>query len=267
MRTQERRTGARQERRDRSRGVDDGCASRSRPTTWAAAPDRRAMYVPRSVRRPARPTPRCSSEVEQFLYPPGGAARRKRWQDWIDLFADDGVYWMPVEPRADRLARRAVDLRRGQADDGVRMGRAAASRTPGRRRRCGAPTTSSPTSSIEARRRRRRSRVRSRFQMMELRRDDVRHFGGSYRHIVVRTAEGLRIRLQRVDMMNGQAPYDYVLQGLGLDAAAVPVPLLLARARPPLNRRLWSRGLRLRRSWACGVGLLFIVGRGNRIRP
>ena len=54
--------------------------------------------------------------------------------------------------------------------------------------------------------------VRSRFQMMELRRDKVRHFGGTYRHTLRRTKTGLRIVLQRVDLFNGQAPYDYVLQ-------------------------------------------------------
>ena len=49
--------------------------------------------------------------------------------------------------------------------------------------------------------------------MMELRRDTVRHFGGSYRHTLVRDASGqLRIRLQRVDLFNAQAPFDYVLQ-------------------------------------------------------
>ena len=48
--------------------------------------------------------------------------------------------------------------------------------------------------------------------MMEMRRDEVRHFGGTYRHQLVRTGQGLRIRLQRVDMMNGQAAYEYVLQ-------------------------------------------------------
>jgi 3-phenylpropionate/cinnamic acid dioxygenase small subunit len=56
-------------------------------------------------------------------------------------------------------------------------------------------------------------RVRSRFHLMELRRDTVRHFGGSYRHTLVRDAAGaLKIRLQRVDLFNGQAPFDYVLQ-------------------------------------------------------
>jgi 3-phenylpropionate/cinnamic acid dioxygenase small subunit len=54
--------------------------------------------------------------------------------------------------------------------------------------------------------------VRSRFHMMELRRDDVRHFAGSYRHHLKKTSDGFRIQLQRVDMTNAQAAYDYVLQ-------------------------------------------------------
>jgi len=54
--------------------------------------------------------------------------------------------------------------------------------------------------------------VRSRFQMMELRRDDLRHFGGSYLHTLVKIRNQYRIKLQRVDMTNAQAAYDYVLQ-------------------------------------------------------
>jgi hypothetical protein len=47
---------------------------------------------------------------------------------------------------------------------------------------------------------------------MELRRDDVRHFAGSYVHHLKKTKDGYRIKLQRVDMTNAQAAYDYVLQ-------------------------------------------------------
>ena len=55
--------------------------------------------------------------------------------------------------------------------------------------------------------------VRSRFHMMELRRDAIRHFGGRYTHTLVRDAAGaLRIQLQRVDLFNSQASFDYVLQ-------------------------------------------------------
>ena len=37
-------------------------------------------------------------EVEQFLYRQAELLDRKRWQDYIDLFTDDGVYWMPADP-------------------------------------------------------------------------------------------------------------------------------------------------------------------------
>ena len=55
-------------------------------------------------------------------------------------------------------------------------------------------------------------RVRSRFQMVELRRDSLRHFAGTYRHTLKRQGDEFKIALQRVDLLNGQAPFDYVLQ-------------------------------------------------------
>ena len=47
---------------------------------------------------------------------------------------------------------------------------------------------------------------------MELRRDTVRMLGGSYGHTLLRTPDGFRIQLQRVDLINAQAPWDYVIQ-------------------------------------------------------
>ena len=34
-------------------------------------------------------------EVEQFLYRQAACLDGKQWQEWIDLFAPDGIYWMP----------------------------------------------------------------------------------------------------------------------------------------------------------------------------
>ena len=117
-------------------------------------------------------------EVEQFLYRQAELLDGKHWQAFIDLFADERRLLDAGDARADRVGRLAVDLRRGQADDGDPEGPRLASERAGRRRRCGRPTTSSATS--------RSSRatattidVRSRFHMMELRRDAVRHFGGT----------------------------------------------------------------------------------------
>ena len=54
--------------------------------------------------------------------------------------------------------------------------------------------------------------VRPRFHMMELRRDNLRHFGGACGHTLVRKGGGFAIKLRRVDMFNSQATYDYELR-------------------------------------------------------
>jgi hypothetical protein len=48
--------------------------------------------------------------------------------------------------------------------------------------------------------------------MVEYRRDKHRQFSGTYRHTLVRENGDWRIKLQRVDLFNPQAIYDYVLQ-------------------------------------------------------
>ena len=40
-------------------------------------------------------------EVERFLYFQAEVLDERRWEDWLDLFADDGVYWMPASKNQD----------------------------------------------------------------------------------------------------------------------------------------------------------------------
>jgi 3-phenylpropionate/cinnamic acid dioxygenase small subunit len=54
--------------------------------------------------------------------------------------------------------------------------------------------------------------VRSRFHALELRRDVPRHFAGSYRHWLVEENGDFKIRLQRVDLLNVNGSFDYVIQ-------------------------------------------------------
>ena len=151
-------------------------------------------------------------EVEQFLYRQADLLDGKRWQDWIDLFAPDGVYWMPPEPSHKTWEGMPAIFAEDRNLMDVRMKRVlhpdAWSQRPLWETNHVVSNVviqkASPKGEIE---------VRSRFHMMELRRDDVRHFGGSYRHTLERDATGaLRVKLQRVDLFNGQAPFDYVLQ-------------------------------------------------------
>jgi len=149
-------------------------------------------------------------EVETFLFRQAALLDAKDWQAFIDCFTDDGVYWMPVElgqsgwelePSIFAEDRLMMEIRMRRLDHPN-----AWSQAPmwGTNHIVGNVILESVSdASVQ---------VYSRFQMMELRRDNVRHFGGTYRHTLRRTGAGLKVQLQRVDMMNGQATYDYVLQ-------------------------------------------------------
>lgn len=185
----------------------------------AIAPDHLPRAVPSVV--PARPmkppvVPATGvagdtlREIEQFLYRQSELLDNKLWQDYIDLFTDDGVYWMPVTPDQTEWEGSPSIFAEDKYMMEVRMGRVthptAWSQVP-------MWTTSHVLGNVVI-----ESDsgehwiVRSRFHMMELRRDTVRHFGGAYRHTLVRQRGELKIKLQRVDMFNAQAPFDYVLQ-------------------------------------------------------
>jgi 3-phenylpropionate/cinnamic acid dioxygenase small subunit len=149
--------------------------------------------------------------VEQFLYRQAELLDRKQWQDWIDLFTSDGVYWMPPEPSYQTWDGTPAIFAEDRNLMTVRMNRVlhpdAWSQRP-------LWETNHVVSNVSIQKVGKNGdiEVRSRFHMMELRRDDVRHFAGSYSHSLVKTKDGYRIKLQRVDMTNAQAAYDYVLQ-------------------------------------------------------
>ncbi len=149
--------------------------------------------------------------VEQFLYRQADLLDSKRWEDWIGLFTEDGVYWMPPEPSYTTWDGTPAIFAEDKNLMRVRMGRVLHPDAWSQRPLWGTNHVvsnvvlekTSPNGDVIA---------RSRFHMMELRRDDVRHFAGSYLHQLKKTREGYRIKLQRVDMTNSQAAYDYVLQ-------------------------------------------------------
>ena len=148
--------------------------------------------------------------VEQFLFAQSELLDHKHWQDYLNLFADDGVYWMPVTGDQTEWEGSPSIFAEDKPMMRVRMGRVthpnAWSQAPmwATNHVIGNVVIESENAKETV--------VRSRFHMMELRRDNVRHFGGTYRHTLVKSGAGFKIKLQRVDMFNSQAPYDYVLQ-------------------------------------------------------
>ena len=148
--------------------------------------------------------------VEQLLFQQSELLDGKHWGAYIDLFEDDGIYWMPVAPEQtewqDSPSIFAEDKRMMQ----IRMGRVthpnAWSQAPnwGTSHVLGNVVIEAAGESEIT--------VRSRFHMIELRRDNLRHFAGTYRHTLRVHGAQFKIALQRVDMLNAQAPFDYVLQ-------------------------------------------------------
>jgi 3-phenylpropionate/cinnamic acid dioxygenase small subunit len=155
--------------------------------------------------------PELQQEVERFLYRQAELLDGKHWQAFIDLFQPQGVYWMPVLPaQTDWEGQPSIfaedvllmEIRKGRVSHPNAWSQAPMWET----NHLVSHVAIESLSGNEI-------KVRSRFHLMELRRDNVRHFGGRYQHWLVRASDGaLQIKLQRVDMFNSQAPYDYVLQ-------------------------------------------------------
>jgi 3-phenylpropionate/cinnamic acid dioxygenase small subunit len=150
-------------------------------------------------------------EVEQFLYRQSELLDTKQWQDWIDLFTEEGVYWMPADPAHQHWDGVPSIFAEDKKLMVVRMKRVLHPDAWSQRPLWG---TNHVVSNVTVQKHETNGdvSVRSRFHMMELRRDDVRHFAGSYLHQLKNTTDGYRIKQQRVDMVNAQATYDYVLQ-------------------------------------------------------
>jgi len=151
-------------------------------------------------------------EVEALLYRQSEALDNKEWKAFIDLFAADGMYWMPPAPHYTTWDGAPSIFAEDRDMMTVRMKRVTHPHAWSQQPEWG---TNHVVSNVVVEKIDPKSgdvHVRSRFHMVELRRDELRHFAGSYRHHLKRTKDGLRIKLQRVDMVNAQAPYEYVLQ-------------------------------------------------------
>jgi len=181
-------------------------------TEWAEQID---GAPPPSKKVPPLPVAKVAQElqtaVEQFLYRQAEILDDKHWDEWLDLFTTDGRYWMPAseeQTTGDGMANvfyEDLDLMKVRIKR-VNHPRAWSQKPP--HKHCHLVSNvviekHDPASGDIV--------VRSRFHMAEFRRDNVRHFVGKYRHELKKTPNGYKIKLQRVDLVNAEGPYEYVL--------------------------------------------------------
>ena len=177
----------------------------------------RKSFAKKSTAAKTRAAPRRPNghdtlrDVEQLLYRQAECLDGKRWQDFIELFTEDGTYWMPAEPQqttGDGVPSIFWEDRNLMT---VRLKRLTHPRAWSQKTAWGTNHVVGNVT-IEKEDANGDLVVRSRFHMMEFRNDTTRHFAGSYIHHLKKTKAGHRIKLQRVDMVNAEGPYEYVLQ-------------------------------------------------------
>jgi len=141
--------------------------------------------------------------VEQFLFHEARLLDERRWDEWLALFAPDGMYWAPLE--------------RGQTDpvnrvslfyENAMLRSVRARRLNERNAWSQQPVTQTQhlvgNVQIEAADGAAVT-VRSAFHMIEWHRGEQRLLGGTYTHSLIREAAGFKIALKRVDLVNCDA--------------------------------------------------------------
>lgn len=143
--------------------------------------------------------------IEQFLYDEAALLDNPDLDRWIELYTEDGTYWMPVvENQQDPLNHVSIFY-----DDRVMM--------EVRRRNFVHPRAASKDHKVRSshiignvRMRGNNDRgdlvVTSNFQALVYYRNEQRAFGGTYEHHLVPDGEGYRIRHKKVSLINCEAP-------------------------------------------------------------
>ena len=140
------------------------------------------------------------NEVEAFVLREARLLDEQRYAEWLELFADDAVYWIPTRPNQASphealsiiyeprtlLTVRVERLMRGEMH---------VQSPPSR--------TVHHVSAVEVD----GDEARSSLVVAEWRAGEARWFAARVTHKLRREAKGLRIVLKRVDLVDGEAPH------------------------------------------------------------
>jgi len=150
-----------------------------------------------------------SREIEQFLYHEAELLDARQYKEWLELFTDDAIYWMPTGgDNLDPIKTTSLiyDDRRSLNDRLARLLHPSAHSQNPPPRTCHLITnvTLAPLDEMQV-------AVRSNFSILESRLGVQRMFGGRYEHVLV--SEGLHwhIRSKKVCLINNDGVLYYNL--------------------------------------------------------
>ena len=138
-------------------------------------------------------------ELEAFVLAEARLLDERRFSDWLALFAEDGVYWVPTNPR-QASPQEALSL--FYEPKPLLAMRVARLERPDMHVQSPASRTVHHVSAVEVG----DLEVRSALVVAEWRAGDARWFAGRVLHRLRREAHGLRIVLKRVDLIDSEGP-------------------------------------------------------------
>jgi 3-phenylpropionate/cinnamic acid dioxygenase small subunit len=176
-----------------------------KPKKVAALGGRVTRPLGRSKRRATR-DPLDLTGCEQFLLLEARLLDEARFDDWLALFTPDAWYWVPSQPDQPNPHETVSLIYDDRRLLETRVRRLASPRMYSQEPRS---RTSRLVANVTIEETGKAARtVRSKFFMIEFRRDSQRIFGGTAFHRLVQTRGGLRIAWKRVDLVNCDATMD-----------------------------------------------------------
>ena len=149
-------------------------------------------------------------QIEDFLFRECALIDDGRYDDWVDLFCEDGVYWVPSQTDQSNpldtasLVHEGVTLLRARARR-LRHDNAFANIPSIRTRHVVGNVAILERNADDA------CRVTANFVMLDYRADDQRIFAGAYDYRLRRVDDEWRIASKRVDLLNCDAPHGALL--------------------------------------------------------
>jgi 3-phenylpropionate/cinnamic acid dioxygenase small subunit len=166
-----------------------------------------AARGPRAPRRNA--TGLDQESCERFLLHEARLLDEAKFDDWLSLFTPDGWYWVPSEPSQDNPHDTVSLIYDDRRLLETRVRRLASPRIYSQEPRSRTSRIIGNVSVEESSTR--ACTVRSKFVMIEYRRESQRLFAGTAFHRLVRADGGIRIASKRVDLVNCDAPLDGIV--------------------------------------------------------
>ena len=147
---------------------------------------------------------------EQFMLHEARLLDEGKFDEWLTLFTADGWYWVPSEPEQDNPHDTVSLIYDDRRLLETRVRRLASPRMYSQepRSRCSRMVGNVTIEQADAT----GCTVRSKFLMIEYRRNAQRLFGGTMLHRLVLVGGGIRIAWKRVNLVDCDAPLDGITQ-------------------------------------------------------